>query len=126
MMNMKLLAGVTPLSIYHNDYTYNYLGNSLLEEITDDICVKPSMASHSYKVVNTNSYEISGWTILSRLLHSRTPNFGGMNGDFQSDITTLVFNGGEQLEDFHSTILILQQEIIFFRETVSPTRLIFQ
>ena len=31
---------------------------------------------------------------------------------------------GEQLEYFHSKILILQQEIIFSGETLSPTRLL--
>ena len=33
---------------------------------------------------------------------------------------------GEQLEDFHSRILRLQQEIMISGETVSPTRLLLQ
>ena len=49
-----------------------------------------------------------------------------MNGDFQSDLTTLAFKNGEKLEDFYSRILRLQQEIILSGKTVSPTRLLFQ
>ena len=72
------------------------------------------MSPQAYKVVSTHAHEISGWTILSRLLHSHDPHIGGMNGDFQSDLDTLALNNGEQLEDFHSRILRLQQEIILF------------
>ena len=49
-----------------------------------------------------------------------------MHGDIQSDLSTLAFNNGEQLEYFHSRILILQQEIMLYVETVSPTRILFQ
>ena len=49
-----------------------------------------------------------------------------MNGDVQYDIANLALNNGEQLEDFHSIILILQQEIILSVENLSPPRLIFQ
>ena len=52
--------------------------------------VKYSMAPHAYKVVNNHAYEKSGWTIKSRLLHSRAPYIGGINGDFQSNLDTLV------------------------------------
>ena len=48
-----------------------------------------------------------------------------MNGDVQYDIATLVFNNGEELEDLHSKIIIIQQEVNLSGETVSPTRLIF-
>ena len=41
-----------------------------------------------------------------------------MNGDVQSDLATLAFNNGEQLEDFHSRILRLQQEIMLSGEIV--------
>ena len=44
----------------------------------------------------------------------------------QSDIDTLGFNNGEQIEGFHCRIIILQQEIIFYGENVSPTILLFQ
>ena len=67
------------------------------------------MVPRAYKVVSTHSHEISGWTILSRLLHSHAPHLVGMNGDVQSDIAILAFRNGEQLEDFHSRILRLQQ-----------------
>ena len=70
------------------------------------------MAPQAYKIFSTHAYEISGWTILSRLLHSRAHHIGGMNGDFQSDLATLAFKNGEQLEYFHSMILRLQQEIM--------------
>ena len=86
------------------------------------------MAPQAYKVVSTNSHEISGRTILSRLIHSRAPHLGGMNGDVQSDLATLAlaFWNGEQLEDFYSRILRLQQEIMLSEEIVSPTRLLLQ
>ena len=49
-----------------------------------------------------------------------------MNGDVQSDLATLAFSNGEQFEDFHSRILILQQEIMLSGEIVSPARLLIQ
>ena len=49
-----------------------------------------------------------------------------MNGDVQSDLATLAFKSGEQLEDFHIRIIRLQQEIMLSGEIFSPTRLIFQ
>ena len=84
------------------------------------------MAPQSYKVISTHAHEISVWTILSRLLHSRPPHLGGMNGDVQYDLSTLAFKNGEQLEDFHSRIIRLQQEIMLSGEIVSSTRLLFQ
>ena len=84
------------------------------------------MSPHSYKVVNTNDHEISGWKILSRPLHLRALHLGGMNGDDQPELYTLTFNNGEQVEFFRSRIIVLQQEIILSGENISPTRLIFQ
>ena len=49
-----------------------------------------------------------------------------MNGDVLSDISTLAFNNGEQLEDFYRRILRHQKEIILSGEIVYPTRLLFQ
>ena len=49
-----------------------------------------------------------------------------MNDGVKSYLATLAFNNGEKLEDFHSIILRLQQEMILSGETVSPTRIIFQ
>ena len=60
------------------------------------------MAPQYYKVFITHAHDISGWTILSRILHSRSPHLGGMNYDVQYDLTTLALENGEQLEDFHS------------------------
>ena len=77
--------------------------------MTNDTCVKSSMAHKAYKVVSTHANDISWWTIFSILIHSRAPHIGGMNGDVQSDISTLAFNNGEQLEDFHGRIIRLQQ-----------------
>ena len=82
------------------------------------------MAPQDYKVVNTHAHEISGWTIISRLLYLRAPNIGGMNGNVQSDLATLTKNG-EQLEDFHITIITLQKEIILYGETVYHARILF-
>ena len=84
------------------------------------------MAPQAYNFVNTHANEISAFTILSRLLNSCAPHLGGMNGDFQYDLSTLEFNKGEQLEDFHSRIIRLQQEIILSGETLSTTRLPLQ
>ena len=49
-----------------------------------------------------------------------------MNGSVQSDLATLAFRNGEQLEYFHCRILRLQREIILSGDIVSPTRLLFQ
>ena len=49
-----------------------------------------------------------------------------MNGDLRSDLATLEFKNGEQLENFHSKILRLQQEINLSGETVFTIRLLFQ
>ena len=84
------------------------------------------MAHQDYKVVNTHANEISGWEILSRLLHARSPYLGGINSDVNSDLSTLAFNNGEQLEYFHSIIIRLQQEINLSGVNFSPTILIFQ
>ena len=84
------------------------------------------MEPQAYKLVSTHAHQISGWTILSRLLHSRATHLGGMNGDVQSDLTTLDFKNREQLEYFHGRILRIQQEIMLFGENFSPTRLLLQ
>ena len=84
------------------------------------------MAPQACKIVSTYAHDISGWNILSRLLHSRAPHLGDMNGDVQSDLATLAFRNGEQPEYFHIRILRLQQEIMISGEIVSPTRLLFQ
>ena len=94
--------------------------------MTNNTLVKCSIAPQSYKFFSTHAHEISGWTILSRIIHPCVPHLGGINGDVQSDISTLALNNGEQLEDFHSSIIRLQQEIMISGEIVSPTRLIFQ
>ena len=70
------------------------------------------MAPQAYKFGSTHAHDISGWTILSRLLHSRAPHLGRMNGDVQSDLATLAFKKGAQIEDFHSRILIFQKEMM--------------
>ena len=77
--------------------------------MTNDTFVKSSMAPQAYKIVSTHAHETSGWIILFRLLNSRAPHLGGMNGKIQSDLATLAFRNGEQLEYFHSRIFRLQQ-----------------
>ena len=52
------------------------------------------METQAYKVVNTHANEISGSTIIYRLLHSHTPNLVGINGDVQSDLSTLALKKG--------------------------------
>ena len=95
-------------------------------EITNSTCVKAYMEPQAYKIVSTNAHEISGWKILSIFLHSRSHNLGYMNDDVQYDLSTLAFKNGEQIEDFNSRILMLQQEISLSGENASPTRLLFQ
>ena len=80
--------------------------------MTSDSYVKSSMAPQAWKVFITHAHEISGWTILYIRLHSHAPHLGGVNGDTQSDLSTLAFNKGEQPEDFQIRILKLQQEIM--------------
>ena len=50
-------------SYYWNSQTYTPLGNSLFVSLTNDTCVKYSMAPQSCKVVNTHAHEISVWKI---------------------------------------------------------------
>ena len=83
------------------------------------------MSFQAYNVVNTHAHEISGWTILSKIIHACVPNLGSMNGDVQSDLSTLAFNNGEQFEYLHRIIIRLQQETNLSGETVSHTRLLF-
>ena len=93
--------------------------------MTNDTNVKSSMSHQMYKFVSTHAHEISGWKILSRILHSHSPNLGGTKGDVQSDLATLAFKNGEQIEVFHSRIFRLQQKLILSGQTLYPTRLIF-
>ena len=72
----------------------------MLVLLYNDTCVKYSMETQAYKVVNTYAHEISVWTILSILLHSHAPHLGGMNGGVKSDLTNLAFKNEEQLECF--------------------------
>ena len=72
----------------------------MLVVMTNDTCVKSSMAPQAYKVVSTHDYKISGWTILSRLIRSRAPHILRMNVDVQYDLSTLAFKNGEKLKMF--------------------------
>ena len=67
------------------------------------------MAPQAYKFVSTHAHEISVWKFLSIILHSHAPHIGGMNSDVQYDLATLALKNGEQLEDFHSIIIIIQE-----------------
>ena len=98
----------------------------MLVALNNDTCIKSSMAHQAYKVVKNHAHEISVWTTLSRIIHARATNIGGMDGYDQSDLSTLAFKNVEQLEYFHGIIIRLQQEIILYRETISPTIIIFQ
>ena len=69
--------------------------------MTNDTCVKSSMAPQAFKVDRNHAHKISGCKIISGLLHSCAPHIVGMNGDVQSDLATLVLKNGEQLEYFH-------------------------
>ena len=62
--------------------------------MTNDTRVKSSRETQVCKVVSTNTHEISGCTIIYRILHSSAPHLGGMNGDVQSDLAILAFKNG--------------------------------
>ena len=115
-----------PPSYSWNAQTYTSLLHSLLVELTNDTCVKSSMAPQYYKILNTHTREISVCTILSILIHSYNPNLGGVNVHVRSDLATLALNNGEKIEYSHRIIIILQKEIILSGETVSTTKLLFQ
>ena len=56
--------------------------------------------------------------VLSIIKHTQAPNIGGVNGDVQSNLATLAFKFGEQLENFIITILIFQQETNIYGELI--------
>ena len=91
---------------YWNAKISTFLEHLMFATITDDTCVKPSMAPQAYKVFSTRTHEISGRKIISRILHLRASNLGGINGYDQSDLSTLKLKNGEQFEYFHSRIII--------------------
>ena len=81
-------------SYYWNYHTYTYLGHTLLVVFINYTCEKYSMVPQANKVVNTHTYEISGWKILSKLIHSQHPHIGGMNYDVRYELGTMVFKNG--------------------------------
>ena len=83
------------LYYYWNPQNYSSLGYSLLVALNNDTCVKYSMATQAYKVVNIHAHEISIWTIISILIHAHAPQIGGTNSDVQSNLPTLEFKSGE-------------------------------
>ena len=86
-------------------------GNSLFVVLTNYTCVKSSISSQYYKVVTNYAHEILVRKILSRLLHAQAPHLGGISVDAESNIATLAFKNGEQLDDFHIIIIRLQHEV---------------
>ena len=51
------------ISYSWNLQVYTSLGHSLLVAMTNDTCVKYSMAPQAYTIVSTHSHKISGWTM---------------------------------------------------------------
>ena len=49
-----------------------------------------------------------------------------MNGDVRSELATSEFKKGDQIEYFHGRILILQQDINIYVETVSDKIILLQ
>ena len=92
-------------SYYWNSHIYTYLEHSLFVAFTNNNCINYSMVPEEYKVVNNHAHKISVWKILSRLIHSCSPNLGVVNGDVQPYLATLSFKNGEQHEYFHIRIL---------------------
>ena len=58
------------------------------------------MGTQSYKFAITHAHAISGWTILSKLLHAQSPYIGVLNGTVRSELYTLAFKKRYQLEGF--------------------------
>ena len=71
--------------------------------MTNYTCVKSSISSQAYKIVSTNYHEISGWKIISRLIHWCAPHLGEMNNYVQSDLFIL------ELKKRRTTWMILYQ-----------------
>ena len=70
----------------------------MLLALTNYTCVKYSMSTQAWKVFTTHAHEISGYKIISRIIHARDPHLGVMNVDIQSDIVTLELKNVEQIE----------------------------
>ena len=66
------------------------------------------MAHQDYKVVSIHVHEILGWTILSRPINFCAPYIGGIIGNVQSDLETLAFKNGVQVEYVCTITLIIQ------------------
>ena len=74
------------------------------------------MAPLAYKVVGTHAHEISGWTIISIPIYSRAPRLGGINSGVQSDLSTLLFKNGEQLEYFIAYFSDFDRKLTFLEK----------
>ena len=98
-------------SYYWNIQIYTSLGYSQLVAMTNDTCLKLSISPQAYKVVSTDAHEISGWTIISRLLHSRATHLGGMNGDVKYYLSRLEFKNGENLKIFMALFSDLNKKL---------------
>ena len=67
------------------------------------------MAPQTKNEISTHAHEVSVWTILSILLNEGAPHLGVTNGNIQTDLVTLTFKQGEQLEDFHGKSIRMKQ-----------------
>ena len=70
------------------------------------------MAPQYYKIVTTDTCDIFGWTILSRLLHDISPDLGEMNGYVHDELFTLVFKQREKMIIFMAGYSDLLKKII--------------
>ena len=67
--------------------------------------------------------------MLSRLIHSFSPNLVGINGDVQSDLDTLTFKNVEKLEYLHSIIFKFfyvfecQSVLVRLNITINPSKI---
>ena len=78
-------------SYYCNICAYNYLSYSIFVSLTNENFIKYPMAPQAYKIFITHANEIVRWTIISIIIYDRDPHLGGMNGDVQSNFSTLSF-----------------------------------
>ena len=78
-------------SYYCNNFTYNSLSYSIFVSLTNENFIKYPMAPQAYNIVITHANNILRCTILSIIIYDRDPHLGGMNGDVQSNFSTLSF-----------------------------------
>ena len=74
------------------------------------------MVPQAYKVVKIHAHEILVCTILSIIIHVRSPNLGRMNVDDNYKLVTLSSNNRENIEDFIVELLDSKNRLTFLEK----------